>query len=219
MKPAALPTRSLGSVALACLVSFPVIVVALNLIQRARYNAVSQAISELALGRDGWLMAVAFCSVGAGFLCVAILLKRTVTKAVAAPVLLTAAAVLAGPVSAAFHTDPAGGGTTVHGQIHDTAGIVTFIILIAAMFVASRGFFRDPAWRRLAVPSLAWSLCATGAFFLVPLLGNSEFGLAQRIFVITWLIWLITVAAHARRLPAAAEQGSLAGLAPQAGHG
>ncbi len=71
--------------------------------------------------------------------------------------------------------------------------------MIAAMFVCSRRFGLDPAWRRLALPTLLWAFSTVGAFFLIPALGDAYFGVGQRIFIATWLTWLITVAAYARR--------------------
>jgi hypothetical protein len=37
------------------------------------------------------------------------------------------------------------------------------------------------------------------AFFLVPALGTARFGLAQRIFIGTFLTWLFATATYARR--------------------
>jgi hypothetical protein len=42
------------------------LVLVLHGVQADRYHPLSQAVSELALGQDGWLMAIAFCSLGTG---------------------------------------------------------------------------------------------------------------------------------------------------------
>lgn len=199
--------RTLATTALATMALFPVLVLALHLIQQGHYHPLRQAISELALGRDGWLMNLAFCAAGTGMLCLATLHRRLVADSIAAPVLLALGSLLTF-ASAVFHADPTGQ-TTRHGQIHQTVGIVSFVCVIAAMFVSSRRFRRDPASRRLARPTLIWACLAVAAFFLIPALGNPLFGLAQRIFIATWLTWLLTTAAHARTLaaaPAAADQ-------------
>lgn len=206
MRTAGLSTRSLARLALACLAAFPTIVLALNLVQHDRYHPVEQAISELALGRDGWLMNLAFCAIGTGILAVAILIRRTVPGATVAPALLVVAALLGGFASAYFHTDLTGAKTTTHGRIHNMAGLVAFVLLTAAIFASSRSFRRTPSWRPLARPTLVWALCVTGSFFLIPLLGNGHFGLAQRVFVAAWLTWLLAVAAHASRLPVATPE-------------
>jgi hypothetical protein len=194
-----LSTRSLAAGSFAGLAAFPVTVVALNLIQRGRYHPVRQAMSELALGRDGWLMTIAFCAMGLGTVLLALLLRRAV-GALVAPLLLTAAGLL-DFVSASFHTDPDNVTATVHGRIHDTAGIATFALFVVAIFAATRSFRRHAAWRPFASPTLAWAVCAVGTFFLIPALGDAHFGLAQRIFVATWLSWSLAAAAYARRLP------------------
>jgi hypothetical membrane protein len=199
-----IPTRSLAAGALTGLAAFPIMVLALNLIQRHSYHPTTEAVSELALGRDGWLMAIAFSSFATGMLCLAIVLRRTVANATVAPALLTTCSVLT-YVSAVFHAD-GGNKTTRHGEIHQTAGIITFILMIIAMFILSHRFNRDPTWHRLARPTLIWAICAVAAFFLIPTLSDNYFGLAQRIFITTWLTWLITTATYARHFVATPRQ-------------
>ena len=197
MNRSAVSTRWLATTALAGLVMFPVIVVALHLIQGGQYHPLSQAVSDLALGKQGWLLAIAFGAAGTGLICLAILIRRTVSGSVVAPVFLAIAALFVF-VAAAFHAD-GDGPTTLHGQIHVTASLISFVLMIAAMFVCSRRFRLDPAWRRLALPTLVWAFITVGAFFLIPALGDAYMGLGQRIFIAAWLSWLITVALYARQ--------------------
>jgi hypothetical protein len=191
-----LSTRTLATLALAGIGTYVAGVIALQIIQRGRYHPLSQAVSELALGRDGWLMAIGFCAAGAGMLCFALLIRR-ILPSTAAPIMLAISALFTF-VSAVFHAD-GDTKTTLHGQIHQTAGILSFSLVIAAMFVCSRHFRRDPAWRRLARPTAVWAICAICTFFLVPALGSAYFGLAQRIFLAVCLAWPITVAVYVRR--------------------
>jgi hypothetical membrane protein len=195
--------RSLANAALAALATFPVIVIALHIVQRGQYHPLSQAVSELALGRAGWLMWVAFCSAGTGFLCLAVLHRRLVRDSRAAPALLTVAGLMA-YVSAAFHADPENATTTsLHDEIHQIASLIAFLSLIAAMFVSSRRFRLDPRWQRLARPTLIWAICALATLLLALALNNSSFfGLGQRIFIATWLTWALTASAHARTVAA-----------------
>jgi lysylphosphatidylglycerol synthetase-like protein (DUF2156 family) len=193
-----LSTRSLAAGSFAGLAVFPLTVVALNLVQHGRYHPIRQAMSELALGRDGWLMTIAFCAMGIGTLLLALLLRRT-ARALVAPLLLTLAGLL-DFVSASFHTDPGNVTSTMHGRIHNSAGIATFALFVVAIFASARSFRREPAWQRFAPLTLVWAVCAVGTFFLIPALGNAHFGLAQRIFVATWLSWSIAAATYARRL-------------------
>jgi hypothetical protein len=205
MKSSALSNRSLANAALAGLATFPLIVVALHVVQRGHYHPLSEAVSVLALGRAGWLMWIAFCAAGTGLLCLAVLHRRLVQGSRVAPALLAFAALLA-YVSAVFHADPENAiRTSVHDEIHQIAGLVSFVSIIVAMFISSRLFRRDPRWQRLARPTLVWAICAVAALVLIPFLGDALFGLGQRIFICTWLTWAIAASLHARALAAATE--------------
>ena len=153
--------------------------------------------SELALGRAGGLMMIAFCSLGAGTIMVAMVLRRELLKALVAPGCLLLAGLL-DVVSAFFHTNGENQRSTTSSNIHLAAGISTFVLVTVAMFAAVPPLRRTPAWRRFALPTLLWASAAFGAFFLVPVLGDAQFGLAQRIFVVVWLSWLGAVATVAR---------------------
>ncbi len=198
-----LSTRALGTVAIAGIGTFATIVVALHLVQRGTYHPLSEAVSELALGRGGWFMFVAFCALATGTLCVAALLRRTTTSTTA-PILLGVAGGLS-YASAVFHADGEHATTTLHGQIHQSAGIVTFLLLIAGMFVCQRTFRRDAQWQPLAGPTLAFAGTALVTFFLIPAVGQAYFGAAQRLFIAVCLSWLLVVAQRGRRLTARSD--------------
>lgn len=203
-------TRSLALAALGAISAFPVLVVLLNLIQHDRYNAAGEAMSNLALGRAGWIMTVAFCSLAVGSLLLAATIRRSVQGAVVAPLLLTIVGLLTF-VSAAFQTDPDGAPATLHGQIHMAAGITTFVVLILTIAAGAAAFHRSPAWRSFRNLSAAWAVVAFGTFFLVPTLDAAHFGVAQRIFVGTCLAWMLATAWRASRMERPAE---VKGLAP-----
>ena len=194
-----LSTRALATLTLAGLATFPVLVVLLHLIQRGSYDPAAQAVSELALGRAGWLMAVAFTAAGLGVLGFAGLIRRTDPGAVAVPVLAVVSGI-ATMLAAVVRADPENVSTT-HGNVHQLLGIVSFLTLVVAMFLCARRFRRSELWRPWAAPTLVWGVVAVAAFLLVPtdLLGADHFGIAQRIFLIVWLSWPITLTAHARR--------------------
>jgi hypothetical protein len=206
---------SLPLAAFATTAVFPLVVVVLHFVQSGRYHPLSQAVSELALGRAGWLMAIAFCSIGTGSLFIAVALRRIATHPRVAPALLAVSGLLSF-VSAFVHADGSGP-TTTHGQIHKLAGIATFILITAAMFSLIRAFRRDPAWRPIATPTLAWALIAVASFFLIPISGNAYFGVAQRIMLATLISWLLTISLYAHReeqqRQTSAEHGSATQLA------
>jgi hypothetical protein len=81
--PTAVARAALGAIAV-----FPLIVFVLHIVQAGDYHPLSQAVSELALGRGGWLMAVAFCSLGTGTLLLALALRHLVPAARIAPWLI-----------------------------------------------------------------------------------------------------------------------------------
>ncbi len=71
-------------------------------------------------------------------------------------------------------------------DIQQFAGIITFVLVVIAMFSSVRHFRRHQRWAGFAILALAWSVAA--------------FVLAQRIFVATWLSWMITTAIRERRM-------------------
>jgi hypothetical protein len=202
-------TRQVATAACVSIAVFPTVVVSLNLVQHAHYDPKVQAISELALGHGGALMVVAFLSMGTGIALLARLLGRTCTRGRAIRWMLYLAAVLAGPVSAFFHTDLTGQPTTTHGTIHNDAGLAAFLIILTSMYAASRLFSRETVWRGFAAPTLVWALAATGAFFLIPALPG-HFGLGQRVFVGTFVSWLLTATAYARHVSLHTEDSAIA---------
>ena len=189
---ASLPVAAFATTAL-----FPLVVVMLHFVQSGHYHPLSQAVSELALGRAGWLMAVAFCSIGTGSLLVALMLRRIATRPRVAPALLAITGLLSF-VSAFVHADGSNS-TTTHGRIHQFVGIATFILIIAAMFSVVRAFRRDPAWSRIATPTLAWALTAVASFLLVPISGNAYFGVSQRVMLATFISWQLTISLYSHR--------------------
>src|SRR5690242_9369026 len=186
-------TQSLARAAFAGIAVFPLLVVALHLVQAGGYHPVSQAVSELALGRGGWLMAVAFCSLGTGPLLLALPLRRLDPRPRVAVRLIIASGLLSF-VSAFVHADGSGPATT-HGQIHQLVGVLTFILMISGMFALVGSFRRNAEWQPLATPTRVWAIAAVVAFVLIPIGGADHFGLAQRVFLAVILSWALTVSA------------------------
>jgi hypothetical protein len=189
------PSRALALGAFAAVAVFPVTVIILGVVQLGDgYDSRRQAISELALGRGGWLMALAFSALAVGTFLLAALLRRT-GGGVVAPLLLALAAPLS-LVSAVFRTDPTGAAVTTHGEVHQTAGIATFVLMLVAMAVSSVRLRREPRWRGVVVPTVVLAFTGLVGFFLVPALGDARFGLAQRVLVGSFVTWMLVVAAR-----------------------
>jgi Protein of unknown function (DUF998) len=187
---------TMADAALVTIAVWPTIVIALTVLQRHTYHPLSWAVSDLVHGRGGQLMAVAFGSLAAGLLLLAWALRLS-TSARVGPALLALAGLLT-IVSAYAHADPANAPSTTTGQVHQTAGIITFILIVVAMFALTRPFRDNDMWRAFSGPTLAWAIAAIPAFFLIPLMPDHLFGLAQRIFITVWLTWLLAASYRAR---------------------
>jgi hypothetical protein len=183
---------TLARAAVALIAVFPLIVTVLHPVQSSEYHPLTQAVSELALGRDGWLMAIGFCSLGTGTLFLAAMLRRLDAPPRIAPYLIAVSGLLS-YVSAFVHADGPHGSTT-HGQIHQAVGVVTFVLMISGMFALVRPFRRDRRFHSLATATLVWAFAAVGGFLFIPLSGAAYFGVAQRIFLAIILSWALTVA-------------------------
>jgi hypothetical protein len=88
----------------------------------------------------------------------------------------------------------------MHGNIHNGAGLAAFLLILVAMLTASYRFRREANWRSHATTTTALATAGIVTFFLIPTLGNSHFGLAQRLFVGTFVAWILTTAAYARNV-------------------
>lgn len=171
-------------------------------------------ISEYAIGDHGWLMVIAFLSLGLG--CVALfaaIRSQVTTKGgrVGLAFLLVAAVGLV--IAAAFTSDPvtaSGDEVTTHGTVHGVGTVLgTLGIPIAAVLIA-RGLRRNPRWtdaRRLLVAATALALVGFLVFELsfatmVPgkeLGPGVPIGWPNRFLIVTYAIWLLAVGALAAR--------------------
>ena len=80
--------------------------------------------------------------------------------------------------------------------IHMVAGILTFVIVILAIFAMAQPFSRNQAWRRFSKPTLVWACISAAAFLgLNPgIMGDSHFGVFQRVMAVTFLSWMLATA-------------------------
>lgn len=193
-----LPTRTLALAAAAFVLGYPCFVIAANVVQRGSYDAASQAMSHLALGRDGWLMTLAFVSLGVGSVLMAALVRRLEPRAIVGPGLL---AVLACTtlLSAVFQTDADNAPTTLHGTIHIALGLGSFVLAIAAMAACGVAYLRSSSRRRLGVASAIWAIFQLGAIILTFVLPDSLFGIGQRAILAVAISWLLTTCVVAFR--------------------
>lgn len=164
--------------------------VVLTLVNRSSYDSLRQPGSELALGRFGWAMDVAFFVLGIGLAGLGLAFDKALGRVRALPWLLAVVGLLLF-LSGLVHTEM---GSGTRPSIHNMLGLGAFVLTIMVMFGASRAFRKEARWHRMAIPTLVWAFAALGTFFLVPIMGESLLGLAQRIFVATTFSWYLLVA-------------------------
>jgi MFS family permease len=193
-----LPTRTLAFVAAAFVLGYPCFVIAANVAQHDHYDAASEAMSNLALGRDGWLMTLAFISLGVGNLLMAPLVRRLAPRAIVGPGLLVAGACTT-LLSAVFQTDADGAPSTLHGTIHIALGLGSFVLVIGSMTACSIAYLRSTSHRRLALASAIWAGVQVGAVVLTFVLPSSLFGVGQRTILAVAISWLLTTCVIAFR--------------------
>jgi MFS family permease len=211
-----LPTRTLALVAAAFVLGYPCFVIAANVVQRNQYDAAREAMSNLALGREGWLMTVAFISLGVGSPLIAVLVRRLAPRAIVGPGLLTATACTT-LLSAVFQTDADGAPSTLHGTIHVALGLGSFVLVIASMTACSVAYLRSSSHRRLGVASAIWAIVELGAIVLTFVLPDSLFGVGQRAILAVAISWLLTTCVVAFRDAGDGSRRRLHAAVPLAG--
>ena len=178
----------------------------------SKYSVIGDNISELVLGRFGFVQTAAFLLAGVGILGLAYVI-RTLTRGNWGSLvgsLLIAIYGAGAIVIAIFPTEQVDTAADVWSQgaagtIHVVAALVSFLCAVAGMFILTHGTFRRAAgWCTL--PIWVMALFPSGALAL--LLGQSEgpwVGLMQRMLVGVISAWLIVVAIKARSIADAEE--------------
>lgn len=171
----------------------------------SEYTLIGDNISELAIGRYGYLQTAAFVAAGVGSLAVAVGVVQN-TRGSWDSRLGSGLVGLWGVCTilvAMFPTDRIDSPADLESLmtvsiIHNGIALVSFISAIAGMFVLSWTFKRDTRWRALWPVCLALAFAALISIFLQD--QGPWVGLYQRIFVGTITLWLIVVALRLRSL-------------------
>ena len=179
----------------------------------SEYSLTSDYISELAIGRYGYLQTTAFFAVGVSSLALAVGIRVATKSSWGSRIgsafigLYGLGAILVG-IFPTNEVDAAGRvvSPTSVGTVHIVVSALAFVFGIAGMFVLSRTFKRDARWRAFWPWSLMLAVAALVGFFLQSKL--PWVGLSQRIFVGTITLWLVLVAFRLRSIAKAtsAEQ-------------
>jgi len=100
-----------------------------------------------------------------------------------------------------FPTDVEGAPQTVAGTIHRMNGPLAFLSLTLGVLLVSLRFKRDETWHPFHRPALILSAVMLAEFIAVPAAmatGSGLAGLAQRFFLVTFVIWFVLTAARLR---------------------
>lgn len=193
----------------------------------SQFSLVGDNISELVLGRYGYVQTAAFLVAGLGTVGLAYAIRASTTGSWGSVVgsLLIAGYGAGAILSAVFPTDRIAEPADVWpqsttGTVHLAVSLVAFPCMIVGMFVLTRTFLADARWRfsaRSSVRSFArWSVfLPAGALALAIVQGEGPLvGLLQRLFVSVIATWLVLVALCVRTLaaPVPAEAPRQTGL-------
>jgi hypothetical membrane protein len=185
----------------------------------SEYSLTSDYISELAIGRYGYLQTAAFFAVGSGTLALAVGIRVATKGSWGSRVgsVFIGLYGLGGILVGIFPTgevDAAGSveSPTSVGIVHIGVSALAFVFGIAGMFVLSRTFKRDARWRAFWPLSLVLAVAALVAFIVSVPSQGPWVGLIQRIFIGTIILWQVLVAFRLRSIArgATAEQPSRA---------
>jgi hypothetical protein len=199
-------TRSvnLASIGAAAVLFLGLALIAMHAIQPG-LDPATHYVSEYAHGQFGWLVMIAYVAAGAGVLGIAWAAGTTLSGTRSLALALCLALVGVGLIATGVtRIDlPAADGSvasTASGLAHQLAGYVLFLGLIPGAFLVAATFRRDPRLSGAALPAwiFAGSIVIT---FIVAVMSLSLdlIGVGQRIFLATWIAWLVFVALHLAR--------------------
>ncbi|GAB7052007.1 DUF998 domain-containing protein [Catenuloplanes indicus] len=157
------------------------------------YDPVRDAVSEAAIGPGGGLQIINFVVSGLLITASSIALARTTTRWTGRLVAVSGAGLA---LAGVFVSDPVPAvAATWHGQIHNVAGTVSSVALVAACVTAARW---HPArfWRRYCLAVGA----AMPLVFLIGLAFPETLGIWQRLTNVLGWTWLIALELRALRL-------------------
>ena len=165
----------------------------------SEYGLIGDNISELALGRYGFVQTAAFLIAGLGTLGLAFAIRKLTVGSWGSRVgsLLVAVYGAGAILSAIFPTDRIDSQTdmsalSTSGTIHIGVAIASFVCVIVGMFVLTRTFARTNSWRSFSRLSVFFP---AGALALIIVQQEGPLiGLLQRLLVAVVSAWLILVA-------------------------
>ena len=198
-------TRSipLASVAVAAVLYLAATLLVMHAIQ-SELNPASHYVSEYAHGQLGWLVMVGYVVAGTGVLAMAWRARSALSGrwAVASAVclVLVGLGLIATGVTRIDVAQADGSVTSsASGMAHELAGYVLFLGMMPGAYILSGAFRRDPRLAGAAVAARLFGWALLAAFVAAVVFQRLELlGFGQRVFLVTWLSWLIFVGLQLR---------------------
>ena len=211
--PDAVRSRSAAFLALLAIVGmayYLVSVVAAHLL-RPDVHPVSDPVSYYAVGPYGFFISLAIFALGVGSLALTLGLHLEIAPSGRTRVgLLLLALYGDGQLGVAlFSIDAEGAQSTTTGIIHNIAGNISFFCFPPAAILLSSGMGKDERWRSLRRPALVLSVVVLVGAILVMVSANvvGGFGIAQRLFLLTTVVWMLLAAIGLRSTTRSAYPG------------
>lgn len=157
--------------------------------------------SNYAVGRYGFLQTIAFValSVASLALCAGLSCFEHPPPAWSAGRLLLGTWSVGVLLAAVFPVDA--GARSASGQVHGVASAVSFVAVLAAMFVLGATFAETPAWAPFSRLTGRLARFAAAAFLVAGATsGTFAFGIVHRAFVATVVAWLMIAALRLRSM-------------------
>ena len=188
----------LALIAIGGIVYFIVAVVVLHFL-RPEYTPINHAVSNYAVGSNGYLMTAAFYVLALSVFALALGIFRSIalTNLSRIAILLLCLASSGIVVMGVFPGDvhalhpPA----IITGVIHWTAASISFLSMMIAAFLLSSSFKSDERWQVFRRPCFILALAMVGALLLYGILALVGWiGIGQRIYITVCLLWLLVLA-------------------------
>jgi hypothetical protein len=184
-------------------------VVAAHLL-RPDVHPVTEPVSYYAVGPYGFFIGIAIFALGVGSLALTQGLHLGIAPSGRTRLgLLLLALYGVGQLGVAIFSIDAESAQTTTGIIHNVAGNISFFCFPPAAILLSWGMGKDERWRSLKRPALVLSVVVLVEAILVMVSANvvGGFGMAQRLFLLTTLLWMLLAAFGLRSTTRSAYPG------------
>jgi hypothetical protein len=194
------PAAFLALLAIVGMAYYLVSVVAAHLL-RPDVHLVSEPVSYYAVGPYGFFIGIAIFALGVGSLALTLGLHLSIAPPGRSRVgLLLLALYGVGQLVVAIFSIDAESAQTTAGIIHNIAGNISFFCFPPAVILLSLHMGEDERWRSLKRPALTLSLVVLVGAISVMVSANvvGGFGVAQRLFLLATVLWMLLAAIRLR---------------------